>query len=101
MDLEYFRDKICDELCGAKDYAKRAIEIKAMNSSWGKMLLEMSAAELSHATNLYRMFEEYYQIIQKHYTVVPEYVDDIRDEIVETYTEEYTKVKTIHDMYSS
>ena len=67
MDIEYFVSHIEEELEGAKDYIKRAIEIKPMQAEWAKHLVEMSAQELSHATHLFNMFNEYYQILSQTY----------------------------------
>ena len=100
MDAEYFKNQICDELCGAKDYIKKAIELKPMNATWSKTLMEMSAAELSHATNLYKMFIEYYDIMAKKYEEVPDYLQDIRSDIIDCYAEKSALVKTLHEMYS-
>ena len=100
MDAKYFKERICDELDGAKHYAKKAIEIKPMNLEWSRMLIEMSSAELKHAEYLYKMFGEYYKKISEAYTTVPSYITDIREEIVDMYTECGAKVKAIHEMYN-
>lgn len=101
MNIEYFKDQIKDELDGARCYIKNAIEIKAMNQSWAKTFMEMSAAELTHATNLYKMFEEYYGIISKSYEKgVPDYIEKTRNEIVDMYTECGAKIKYMHEMFS-
>lgn len=99
MDLKYFKCHIEEELDGAKDYVKRAIEIKPMSSSWGKLFLEMSANELEHAKNLYTMFEEYYKKISETYDKVPDYIEDGKNCIVDMYTECTAKIKYMHSMY--
>lgn len=100
MDLQYFYDEICEELCGAKKYIVFAIELKAMTASWSKQLAEMSAEELKHATNLYNMAMEYYERASDPYsTKVPEYLTDMKDKIVEMYTEKMTSVQILHKMY--
>ena len=100
MDLCYFKDHICEELDGAKDYIKQAMEIKAMNPTWTKTLTQMSAEELGHAANLYSMFMEYYNIIEKSYGVenVPEYITEMKEEVSEMYTKKSAKVRYLHDM---
>ncbi len=100
MDLVYLRDHIKEELDGAKDYVKRAIEIKPMEAAWGKMMLDMSAQELNHAAFLYNMFNEYCAIMAKSYTEIPPYVQTMRDEVVEMYTECTAKIKSMHEMYA-
>lgn len=99
MDIEYFKEHIHEELCGAKDYIIRAIEIKPMRITWSKQLVEMSANELMHATNLFNMFNEYYATLTSSYTQMPEYLVKAREEITEMYTECSTTVKIMHEMY--
>ena len=98
--LEYFRDKLKDELCGAKDYVKMALESKTTHPAWAKMYLDMSAAELNHATNLYKMSDEYYREVISSYKEVPEYIKNVWDEIVSMYAEKSAKVKYMHEMYN-
>ena len=100
MDLEYFYCKIKDELCGAKEYIKYAIELKSMASSWSKVLMQMSEAELSHATNLYNMAMDYIDRMSQGYSKkVPEYVTDFKEKITDCYTKHSTEVKMMHMMY--
>lgn len=101
MGLEYFKDQIEEELCGAKDYVKKAIEVRAMNLTWGKTLYEMSIEELEHATKLYKMFEEYYMKLSATYdNNPPEYLTNIRAEILECVTEKTAKVRYLQDMFN-
>lgn len=100
MDLEYFKDQICEELHGAKCYIKNAIEIKAMAPNWSPLLVEMSAAELKHAANLYTMAQEYYTKVTAQYNEVPHYLKEMWDCIVDNYTEKTAKVKYMHEMYN-
>lgn len=98
--LEYFRDKIKDELCGGKEYIKMAIEFKSSHPAWGKMFVDMSAAELSHATNLYKMADEYYKEVTGAYKEIPKYMREMWDEIVTMYTDKSAEVKYMHDLYN-
>lgn len=100
MNPEYFRDQMTEELEGAADYAKLALEMKAMNPAWGKMLLDMSAAELGHATTLHKMYDEYCQVVGKSYNELPQYMRDIHSEIAKIYAECYAKVKLMHEAYN-
>ena len=100
MDAKYFKDNISDELDGATCYVKRAIEIKAMSPDWAKMFLDMSAAELDHATKLWKMFEQYHKILKDKYTTVPEYIEELYDEAAEEYAERSAKVRYMHEMYN-
>ena len=100
MDLEYFYDQIKDELCGAKQYIKFAIELKSMTSSWSKTLMQMSEAELSHASNLYNMAMNYVDRISEGFSKqVPSYVTEMRDKITECYTNKSAEVRMLHLMY--
>lgn len=100
MNAAFFKAHICEELEGAVDYIKRAIEIKAMEPAWGKMFMEMSSAELVHATYLYRMWGEYYNKISNSYAEMPDYLVSINDCITEEYTESSAKVKMMQEMYN-
>ena len=100
MDAEFFKEQICDELEGAECYAKNAIEIKGMNSDWGKMFLEMSAAELDHATKLWKMFDQYYKIISDNFKTIPDYIEEIHKDLAYKYAEKSAKVKYMHEMYN-
>lgn len=99
MDIEYFVSHIEEELEGAKDYIKRAIEIKPMQAEWAKHLVEMSAQELSHAMHLFNMFNEYYQILSQTYKEIPTYIDEAHDQIVDRYTECAAVIKLMHGMF--
>ena len=99
MNVCYFKDKIPDELYGAKEYIKRAIEIRLMNPSWAKDLVEMSSAELEHATKLYKMFQEYYSKLKDLYKEIPEYIQDAHKEITEEYTKCSVEIKYLHEMF--
>ena len=99
MDLEYFKENICEELEGSKDYIIRAIEIKPMQATWSKMLVEMSAQELMHATNLNNMFNEYCKILTDSYPEMPDYVRKIRDEVAEMYATKSAQIKMMHESY--
>ena len=100
MDEKYFKDQICDELEGAKCYIKKAIELKPMAPAWSKMLVDMSSAELKHAEYLNKMFGEYYQKLTEAYKVVPKYITDTREEIIDMYTEEVAKIRAMHEMFN-
>ena len=100
MDANYFKDQICEELEGAKCYVMNAIEIKGMNSDWGKMFLEMSAAELDHAAKLWKMFDQYYKIISDNYKAIPDYIEQIHKEVSVMYAEKSSMIRYMHEMYN-
>ena len=99
MDAVYFKDHICEELDGACDYIKKAIELKAMDAAMAKIFMEMSAAELNHATQLHKMFGEYYTKVTGVYKEAPEYLVKIKDRIEEVFPEKSAKVLLMHEMY--
>lgn len=99
MNIWYFKEQIPDELHGAKDYIKRAIEIRAMHSEWGKRLADMSEAELEHAETLYRMFQEYYAKLSGTYEKMPEYCEEAKKCIDEEYVKCSVEIRTLHEIY--
>lgn len=99
MDATYFRDHIVDELEGACDYIKKAIELKAMDSAMSKTLVDMSAAELNHATNLYDMFGKYYTKVTGVYKEAPAYLSEIKNFLGEEFPEKSAKILLMHEMY--
>ena len=99
MDLEYMMCQINDELDGAADYAKKAMEIKPMAPTWTPILLEMAKAEMTHASNLYKMAQEYYGRISAYYgQTIPDHLSKMYSEITDTYTEKSLMVKTLMEM---
>lgn len=100
MDLEYFKDKIADELCGSKEYIINAMELKAMDPAWSKTLANMSEMELEHASNLHKMANDYYNRISKVYTTVPEYMVQMKKEINNNYSTCMTEIKWLHEAYN-
>ena len=99
MNIWYFKEKIPDELEGAKDYIKRAIEIRAMHAPWAKQLVDMSEKELEHATTLYKMFQEYYAKLDEEFKELPEYIQEAKTMLDEKYTKCSAEVKNLHDIY--
>lgn len=100
MNQVYLEEHICEELDGAEEYIKRAIEIKAMDNSWGKMLYDMSQQELSHAGYFYKMATDYYSKVSSAYNVVPDYIEDCMQKITDIYTERSVEIRKMQEMYS-
>ena len=100
MDCDFFKCRIKEELDGAKAYAKAALELKATNVSWSNTFLSMCSQELMHAKNFYDMFIDYYDKAVKPYNEVPKYFREKKQEIVDMYSECYSKVKWMQEMVS-
>lgn len=60
MNAKYFKEEICEELDGASDYLKKAIDTFKSHPEWSKKFWDMSEAEQNHAACLYKMFMELY-----------------------------------------
>lgn len=99
MNAEYFEEHIYEELDGACDYIKKAIELKAMDAAMSKTFVDMSAAELNHATQLHKMFGEYYAKVTGAYKEKPEYLVEVKDRIEEVFPEKSAKILLMHEMY--
>lgn len=99
MDLQFLRDQIKDELSDSKMYAKLAIELKPMTESWSKKFIEMSADEHKHATNLYAMFNEYCSKLSDKFEELPDYVDDYRSDVIESYSSCTAVIKEMWALY--
>lgn len=99
MDAAYFEDHIMEELDGACDYIKRAIELKAMDVAMSKTFAEMSAAELNHATSLHKMFGEYYTKVAGVYKEAPAYLVKVKDDIDAVFPEKSANILLMHEMY--
>lgn len=100
MNAEWFKDHICEELDGAEEYIRHAIEIKPMQADWSKDLVAMSAAELDHAGKLWKMFDQYYKIIGGVYKTIPDYIEDDYRCIADKYNKRVSEIKYMHEMYS-
>ena len=100
MNAEWFKEHVCEELDGAEEYIRLAIEIKPMNADWSKDLVSMSAAELDHAARVWKMFDQYYKIMVGAYKVVPEYIEDDYKCVAGMYDKRVAEIKHMHEMYS-
>ena len=99
MDADFFVERVKEELADAKTYIKTAIEIRTMNPNWSKQFATMSADELSHATSLFKMYEDYYNAFTKGYSEVPKYLSDQKKDLVDHYSECSAEIKFMHEMY--
>lgn len=100
MDQIYLKEHLQEELDGAEEYIRRAIEIKAMDQSWAKWLYEMSVDELKHAGYVYKMAQDYYMKVSSAYKEAPGYMSDCMSEITNMYTSCYSDIKYLQDLFN-
>ena len=99
MDAAYFESHIMEELDGACDYIKRAIELKAMDAAMSKTFAEMSAAELDHANHLHKMFGVYYTKVAGAFKEAPAYLVKVKEDIDAVFPDKSAKILLMHEMY--
>ena len=98
MDAYYFKDHIFEELDGAKHYMTKAVECKADGLAWAKTFAEMAMAELDHAANLFKMFNDYYKTFDDREDL-RSYMEPFREELVADYLRYSSQIKYMHEMY--
>lgn len=100
MDVKYFKSQIVDELEGALNYIRKAIEMRLSYPAWSKMFAQMSEAEVDHSSKLYDMFEEYCRhVTEKNGGDTPSYLRSVHHELMDEYSEMMTKIHRLHEMY--
>lgn len=95
MNLQYFKSQICDELKGARDYAKLAMATRETNRIWSETFKEMSKMELDHVSSLFKMAEEYYTKLDE---TEQKKCAGLYRCIVNLVMEDTAKVKYMHEM---
>ena len=101
MNLEWFHEEVTEELDGACNYIKVAIENKTMHPDWAKNLYSMSIQELDHATKIYSMMQEYYKgLVAAFPNGLPKYIETCMAESTTFYTEKYSKIKILQELFS-
>lgn len=93
--LTYFKEHIKEELEGSKDYAEKAIEVKAKHPKWAKVFIEMSTEEMNHANKLKRMLD----VCRTESTESSEEDDRAYKEIMDDFVKTINSVKGIRDFY--
>lgn len=90
MHPKWFKDEICEELQGAAEYWKCAIDTMKARPEWSKKFAKMAHMEQEHATCLYKMFVEMYAESQGQDT----YMTSMRDAIMDCFSKQ---MRTIED----
>ena len=103
MDILYYNNQVKEELEGAMAYIQKAIMLKKDHPTWAQMYQKMSMAELGHANDLMKIFEEDYKaevadIEANGHT--PIYLNECRKVIIEMYQEFSSKVNYMHELYN-
>lgn len=100
MDMRFYKEHIEEELEGAKQYIKWAIELKGSKPQWSKNFAEMSSAEVKHAEAIYGMYQEHYESIAGAYKTIPRYVEELHDCIEDMYGTCMEEILEMHNMYN-
>lgn len=94
MTARDFKEQICEELDGACNYLKKAIDYSASRPNWSSCFESMAEMEQGHATSLYKMFMELYTESEGK----DAYMTQMRDAIMECFS---TKMRKIEDLKST
>ena len=70
--IEKYKEEICEELEGAKNYAECYVDCKVRGSAHATKYKEMAAEELKHAGYLYDMAGKYVEEMKKAITIPEE-----------------------------
>lgn len=103
MNILYYNNQVKEELDGAMSYIKKAIDMKKERPNWAQMYQKMSMAELEHASNLMKIFEEDYKACVADMEAKghsPLYLIDCRASILDMYQEFSSKVNYMHELYN-
>lgn len=95
MYANYFRDQICEELDGACDYLKKAVDFMSTRPDFAQHFIEMSDMEEGHATTLYRMFMDLYMEDGGK----DRYMTQARDRIMDCFSSKMRKLEDLRAAY--
>lgn len=95
MNPKYFKDQICEELEGACDYLKKAMDTSTAHPEWSEHFKNMAEMEQQHATTLYKMFMEMYTETQGK----DAYMSAIRDSIMDCFSLRMRKIEDLKSAY--
>ena len=97
MQAIWFKDEICEELKGAENYLKCAIDTAKNYPDWSKTFYEMAEQEQEHATNIYEMFIDMYTNSEE----PSSYMKSLRDSIMQCFSESMRKIEDHKTMYDT
>lgn len=95
MTARYFKEQICEELEGACDYLKKALDTFAAHPEWAEQFRDMADMEQEHATILYKMFMELYT------KELPKaaWMSSMRDCIMDCFSKYMRKIEDLKSTY--
>lgn len=99
MEAYYFKEHIFEELDGARHYVVKAYECKSDGLSWAKTFIEMASAELDHASNLYKMFNEYFKQFDDKKDL-KDHTGPFREELIRDYLKCSSEIKYMMEMFN-
>lgn len=102
VDMTYFKEHIHEELGDAVHYAEKALALRSEKPKWAKSFMEMSEAEVKHATMLFDMFEGSCNVMPEEDSSLLTKSPD-RDTICKSVSDDFatamTKLSTLKDMF--
>lgn len=99
MDLIYLCGQIDDELYGARDHIKHAIELKPMNQEFAKNFAQMAETEKDHALKIYSMLNTYVEKLESGYRETPSEMRALIETTRKTFNEEIEKYIGLSNAY--
>lgn len=90
-----FKEQICDELDGACNYLKCAIDYVSTWHNWSACFYAMAGMEQEHATSLYKMFMELYTENEGK----DSYMTQMRDGIMGCFSDKMRKIEDLKATY--
>ena len=99
MDIYYLKDHMFEEFDDAKEYMYHAENLKGVNNEWSKYFYDMAKAEVDHATNFYKMFDQHYKSLD----TKPElsaYMEPFKLDMDKCYMEKMSKIRYMMETYS-
>ncbi len=99
MDICYYNTQLKDELDGAMDYLYKAMHCKKNHPNWAAIYIKMSSAELEHAANIIKIFEEDYKLSTADMETIPQCIVDVRTTLLDMYAEFSAKTKYLQETY--
>lgn len=97
MDIVNYIDTIRDELEGADSYIRKAIVCKSEHPTWASMYAKMSEAELVHAVDNVKIFEDDFKSQDAD---VQDVLSGVHDSVISMYAEQSSRIKMMHQIYS-